>query len=101
MRVHVCGVVWEDSGEHSSSENGMCKGPRGRKHSSPTCRISFQFISAFLQQVFLLRTLCENHTVHRSARDRKICSLWFSVPFPVSTWLNARPVAQMVCGIGM
>lgn len=97
----VCGVVWEDRGEHSSSENGMCKGPGGRKQSSLKYRIYFHFISALIQQIFLLRTLNENHTVQSSVRDRKIRKLWFSVPFPVSTWLNARLIAQMVCGIGM
>lgn len=48
--------------------------------------ISPLFIPAFIQQVFSLSTFYETNTV----RDIKIDNVWFSVPFPVSLWLNAR-----------
>ena len=48
--------------------------------------ISPLFSPAFIQQVFLLSTFYETNT----ARDIKIDNVWFSVPFPVSLWLNAR-----------
>lgn len=74
----------------SSTENGMCKDlGAGISHHQSVGYISSLFIPVFTQQIFLLCAFYETNTVQGSAKDTKICNMRFSVPFPVSMWLNA------------
>lgn len=41
----------------------------------------------------------ESNIILVSVKNIKISNMWFSVPFPVSAWQNARSSAQVVCGI--
>lgn len=41
----------------------------------------------------------ESNIILVSVRNIKISNMWFSAPFPVSAWQNARSSAQVVCGI--
>lgn len=41
----------------------------------------------------------ESNIILVSMRNIKISNMWFSAPFPVSAWQNARSSARVVCGI--